>query len=147
MTTVPAMIVAERGTARVVASRRRRWSAGSFAAGSANTINCYVDRDIDVRMHRTRSGDRCRTSVVTPQEALRFGVILGVLATLWLGLLVNLAVRRARAGRDRLLRLRLHARHEAFDALEHRHRRRRGLHAGAHRLVRRDGAGRAARRS
>jgi protoheme IX farnesyltransferase len=87
VTTVPAMIVAERGMPGlwlIVATL----VGGSFAAGSANTINCYVDRDIDVRMHRTERRP-LPTSVVTPEEALRFGVILGVLATLWLGLLVN----------------------------------------------------------
>ncbi|HWL34800.1 MAG TPA: heme o synthase [Frankiaceae bacterium] len=87
VTTVPAMIVAERGMPAfwlIVATL----VGGSFAAGSANTINCYVDRDIDVRMHRTERRPLPK-SVVTPEEALRFGVILGVLATLWLGLLVN----------------------------------------------------------
>ncbi|HVF03400.1 MAG TPA: heme o synthase [Frankiaceae bacterium] len=87
VTTVPTMIVAERGWPSV-------WLVlatlvgGSFAAGSANTINCYVDRDIDVRMHRTERRPLPK-SVVTPAEALRFGIVLGVVATLWLGLAVN----------------------------------------------------------
>ena len=87
VTTVPTMIVAQRGMPSV-------WlvlatlAGGSFAAGSANTINCYVDRDIDVRMHRTERRPLPR-SVVTPAEALRFGVVLGVVATVWLGLFVN----------------------------------------------------------
>ena len=87
VTTVPAMVVAERGLPSL-------WLVlltlvgGSFAAGSANTINCYVDRDIDTRMHRT-SRRPLPAAVVTPAEALRFGVLLGVVATLWLGLLVN----------------------------------------------------------
>ena len=87
VTTVPAMIVAERGMPSfwlVLATL----VGGSFAAGSANTINCYVDRDIDVRMNRT-SRRPLPKSVVTPAEALRFGVVLGILATVWLGLLVN----------------------------------------------------------
>jgi len=87
VTTVPAMVVAERGLPSfwlILATL----VGGSFAAGSANTINCYVDRDIDVRMHRTERRPLPQ-SVVTPAEALRFGVILGVLATLWLGVLVN----------------------------------------------------------
>ena len=87
VTTVPAMIVAERGMPAwwlIVATL----VGGSFAAGSANTINCYVDRDIDTQMHRTERRP-LPNAVVTPAEALRFGVILGVLATLWLGLLVN----------------------------------------------------------
>ena len=87
VTTVPAMIVAERGLPSfwlILATL----VGGSFAAGSANTINCYVDRDIDVRMNRT-SRRPLPKAVVTPAEALRFGILLGVLATMWLGLLVN----------------------------------------------------------
>ena len=87
VTTVPAMVVAERGMPSwwlILATL----VGGSFAAGSANTINCYVDRDIDVRMNRT-SRRPLPKSVVTPGEALRFGIVLGVAATLWLGLLVN----------------------------------------------------------
>jgi len=87
VTTVPTMIVARRGMPSmwlVLATL----VGGSFAAGSANTINCYVDRDIDVRMHRTERRPLPR-SVVTPAEALRFGIVLGVVATVWLGLLVN----------------------------------------------------------
>ena len=87
VTTVPTMIVAERGmpSAWLVLATL---VGGSFAAGSANTINCYVDRDIDVRMHRTERRP-LPTSVVTPAEALRFGVVLGAVATVWLGLAVN----------------------------------------------------------
>jgi heme o synthase len=87
VTTVPTMIVAARGMPGVwlvVATL----VGGSFAAGSANTINCYVDRDIDQRMRRTERRP-LPTSVVTPVEALRFGIVLGVVATLWLGLFVN----------------------------------------------------------
>jgi protoheme IX farnesyltransferase len=87
VTTVPTMIVAARGmpSAWLVLATL---VGGSFAAGSANTINCYVDRDIDVRMHRTERRPLPK-SVVTPAEALRFGIVLGIVATLWLGLLVN----------------------------------------------------------
>jgi protoheme IX farnesyltransferase len=87
VTTVPTMIVAAHGMPSVwlvVATL----AGGTFAAGSANTINCYVDRDIDVRMHRTERRPLPK-SVVTPAEALRFGIVLGAVATLWLGLLVN----------------------------------------------------------
>jgi protoheme IX farnesyltransferase len=61
---------------------------GSLAAGSANTINCYVDRDIDAVMHRTRRRP-LPGAQVSPAEALRFGIVLGFAATLWLGLIVN----------------------------------------------------------
>ena len=87
VTTVPTMIVAARGLPGlwlVVATL----VGGTLAAGSANTINCYVDRDIDEVMHRTSRRPLPR-SIVTPGEALRFGIVLGLVATLWLGLLVN----------------------------------------------------------
>ncbi len=87
VTTVPTMIVAERGMPSVwlvVATL----VGGSFAAGSANTINCYVDRDIDTRMHRTERRPLPKHQV-TPESALRFGVVLGLVATLWLGVFVN----------------------------------------------------------
>ena len=66
---------------------------GSLAAGSANTLNCFVDRDIDALMHRTSRRPLAQAggaaTVVSPVEALRFGILLTVLATVWLGLLVN----------------------------------------------------------
>jgi protoheme IX farnesyltransferase len=61
---------------------------GTLAAASANTLNCYLDRDIDVVMHRT-SNRPLVTGAVTPREALVFGVVLGVLATAWLAVTVN----------------------------------------------------------
>jgi heme o synthase len=87
VTTVPAMVLAARGfpggwllVATLV--------GGSLAAGSANTINCYVDRDIDQLMHRTRSRPLVR-HVVAPRAALIFGLVLGVLATVELGFTTN----------------------------------------------------------
>ena len=87
VTTVPTMVVAARGLPSlwlVIATL----VGGTLAAGSANTINCYVDRDIDELMKRTARRPLPR-SIVTPGEALRFGIVLGLVATLWLGLLVN----------------------------------------------------------
>ena len=87
VTTVPTMILAERGMPPV-------WLVlatlvgGSLAAGSANTLNCYLDRDIDVHMQRTQQRPLV-TGELTPAQALRFGVVLGVAATVWLGLVVN----------------------------------------------------------
>ena len=87
MTTVPTMVLAEHGlpplglvAATVV--------GGALAAGSANALNCYVDRDIDTRMHRTKARPLV-TGVVTPREALVFGLVLGVVAVGWLALVVN----------------------------------------------------------
>ena len=63
---------------------------GTLAAGSANTINCVVDRDIDAVMSRTKRRPMARQQV-PPVAALRFGIVLGAAATLLLGL-------RARTG-------------------------------------------------
>jgi protoheme IX farnesyltransferase len=89
VTTVPAMMVAARGwPARFWWLVPATLMGGSLAAGSANTINCYVDRDIDDVMKRT-SRRPLPGHLVTPAQALRFGIVLGVASMLWLGLVVN----------------------------------------------------------
>ena len=52
VTTVPTMLLAEGGlpSLGLVAATL---VGGSLAAGSANALNCYLDRDIDAVMHRT----------------------------------------------------------------------------------------------
>lgn len=61
---------------------------GYLAAGGANAINQFVDRDIDATMSRTT--DRPVVSGrVSPTRALIFGVALGVASALLLGLMVN----------------------------------------------------------
>ena len=62
---------------------------GTLAAASANTINCYVDRDIDAVMGRTRRRPLVASHTVSPQAALRFGILLSVAATAWLGVVIN----------------------------------------------------------
>ena len=71
VTTVPTMLLADGGVPPV-------WLVlatlvgGSLAAGSANTLNCYLDRDIDRVMHRT--GHRpLATGAVTPRAACPTG--------------------------------------------------------------------------
>src|SRR5947209_3750741 len=61
---------------------------GTLAAGSANTVNCYLDRDIDEVMLRTAARPLVRHQV-SPAAALRFGLVLGAAATVWLAMLVN----------------------------------------------------------
>jgi protoheme IX farnesyltransferase len=61
---------------------------GALAAGAANAINCYWDRDIDAIMHRTR-GRPIPSRRVTPGRALVFGAALAVASVLVLGLAVN----------------------------------------------------------
>jgi heme o synthase len=88
VTTVPAMMLAQRGVPplRLVLVTL---IGGSLAAGCANALNCYLDRDIDTLMHRT--GNRpLVTGEVSPRGALVFGVVLGVVSFLVLGLAVNL---------------------------------------------------------
>ncbi len=82
VTTVPTMLLAEAGVPswRLVAATL---VGGALAAGSANTLNCYLDRDIDQVMHRTERRPLA-TGLVSPREALVFGVVLGVVSVAWL---------------------------------------------------------------
>lgn len=86
--TVPAMIVAKRGMPSL-------WLifatvlGGTLAAGGANAINMYVDRDIDAVMKRTQNRPLV-TGVVKPGETLVFAVILELLAFGFLWWQVNL---------------------------------------------------------
>jgi heme o synthase len=87
LTTVPVMFLAQGGVPPlwlVVATVL----GGTLSAGSANTLNCVYDADIDERMRRTRRRALPR-HVVSRRAALVFGLALGVVSTVWLGLLVN----------------------------------------------------------
>jgi protoheme IX farnesyltransferase len=87
VTTVPAMFLAAGGVPplRLVLLTM---AGGCLAAASANAFNCVLDRDIDERMRRTRRRPLPR-HIVDPRGATLFGLVLGVLATLWLGSFVN----------------------------------------------------------
>ena len=61
---------------------------GTLAAGSANAINQYLDRDIDEVMKRTRRRP-LPSSDVTPERALRFGFVLGTISFFFLAITVN----------------------------------------------------------
>lgn len=54
-------------------------SAGALAAGAASAYNSYLDRDLDAKMQRTR-GRPVPAGVIRPDQALRFGILLTVLA-------------------------------------------------------------------
>jgi heme o synthase len=91
VTTIPTMLLAQQGlpSARLVVLTL---VGGAFAAGSANTINCYLDRDIDAVMRRTSRRPLAKPTplaVIRPAEALVFGIVLGAAATLLLGMTVN----------------------------------------------------------
>lgn len=61
---------------------------GALAAGSANCINCYIDRDIDQIMGRTQRRS-LPSGRVQPKQALIFGIVLGIIAFIVLTLFVN----------------------------------------------------------
>jgi protoheme IX farnesyltransferase len=87
ITTVPAMMLADHGVPSVwliIATL----AGGSIAAGSANAINCYLDRDIDLLMRRTR-GRPLPAAEIAPEDALRFGFVLGAISFLFLSVTVN----------------------------------------------------------
>jgi protoheme IX farnesyltransferase len=88
VTTVPTMILAAEGWPgfRLVLATL---VGGALAAGGANAINMYVDRDIDRLMPRTQ-GRPLVTGIVTPRAALVFALGLEVAAFVLLTLLVNL---------------------------------------------------------
>jgi heme o synthase len=91
VTTLPTMLLADRDlpSLRLMAVTL---IGGALAAGSANTLNCYLDRDIDAVMKRTSRRPlvaRGGTAVVRPGEALASGILLGALSTVLLGVLAN----------------------------------------------------------
>lgn len=88
VTTLPTMVVARRGVPSV-GLMAATLVGGALAAGGANAINMYVDRDIDRLMHRTRNRPLV-TGTVTPRAALIFAVALEVVAFAELWALVNL---------------------------------------------------------
>jgi len=88
ITTLPTMILAQGGLPGIwlmVATLL----GGTLAAGGANAINMYVDRDIDKLMHRTAKRPLV-TGVIAPRNALIFAVTLEVVAFVELWAWVNL---------------------------------------------------------
>jgi heme o synthase len=88
VTTVPTMVVAERGlpslwlmVATVI--------GGTLSAGGANAINMYVDRDIDRLMKRTQHRPLV-VGVMSPRSALVFAIAIEAVAFVWLWGFVNL---------------------------------------------------------
>jgi protoheme IX farnesyltransferase len=88
ITTLPTMIVAQRGMPPVWLMGATLLG-GALAAGGANAINMFVDRDIDKLMHRTRKRPLV-TGAVAPRNALVFAITLEVVAFLELWGWVNL---------------------------------------------------------
>ena len=87
VTTVPAMFLA-----------RERFSplwltlvvlvGGALAAGAANALNCYIDRDIDQLMRRTANRP-LPAHTVSPRAALLFGLVLAVVSVTLMAAFTN----------------------------------------------------------
>lgn len=61
---------------------------GYLAAGGANALNNFLDRDIDVKMRRTRRRP-LPSHRIAPRQALRFGVALGAISFVLFAVFVN----------------------------------------------------------
>lgn len=87
VTTVPAMMLAARGVGSL-------WLivvvliGGSLSAGAANALNCYIDRDIDQLMRRTKRRP-LPTHTVAPRSALVFGLTLAVVSVALMAVFTN----------------------------------------------------------
>ncbi|MGO3279001.1 MAG: heme o synthase [Brevibacterium aurantiacum] len=83
VTTAPVMFLAAQGMPNI-------WLVintligGAAAAASASVFNCYVDRDIDAKMERTKHRPLV-TGEITPRAALIFAFALGLGSIFWLG--------------------------------------------------------------
>lgn len=85
--TVPTMFLAQEGIPNV-------WLVlavlvgGMMSAGSAGTFNCYIDRDIDRLMNRTK-GRPLVTGEISDRQALVFAWVLAIVSTGWFLLFTN----------------------------------------------------------
>ena len=85
ITTVPTMVLAEGGWPSF-SLILITLAGGTLAAGGANAINMYIDRDIDGLMERTKNRPLV-TGLIAPRSALVFAVALEIVAfaVLWAG--------------------------------------------------------------
>jgi heme o synthase len=88
VTTLPAMILAA-GELPSIELIAYVLVGGALAAGGANTINCWIERDRDQMMGRTRNRP-LPTGAVSPDAALVFGLLLEAGAFALLYATVNL---------------------------------------------------------
>jgi protoheme IX farnesyltransferase len=87
ITALGGMMMAERGwpsTGLVLATLL----GGALAAAGAGAINCWIDRDLDREMLRTRRRP-LPDGRIAPNHALLFGIVLGLAAFLLLAFWVN----------------------------------------------------------
>ncbi|WP_460917239.1 heme o synthase [Plantactinospora veratri] len=87
ISTVPTMMLADGGIPPL-------WLVGvvlvggSLAAGAANALNCYIDRDIDQVMKRTKRRP-LPTHTVAPRNALVFGLVLAAVSVALMAVFTN----------------------------------------------------------
>ena len=83
VTTIPTMFLAAKGFPSLSLVI---WTVvgGALAAGGANVLNCYLDRDIDALMHRTANRPSV-TGQISGRSMITFGLLLSIcaFATLW----------------------------------------------------------------
>ena len=85
--TIPTMFLAQEGIPNL-------WLVlvvllgGMMSAGSAGTFNCYIDRDIDRLMNRTK-GRPLVTGEISDREAIVFAWALAIISTAWFLLFTN----------------------------------------------------------
>lgn len=87
VTTVPAMVAAAGGVPNL-ALVAVVLLGGSLAAGAANALNCYLDRDIDEIMRRTARRP-LPAHTVAPRSALVFGLVLAVVSVTVMAVFTN----------------------------------------------------------
>ena len=85
ITTIPTMVVAYGGWPPF-SLMAYTFIGGTLAAGGANAINMYIDRDIDGLMERTKNRPLV-TGLIAPRNALIFAISLEIIAfaVLWAG--------------------------------------------------------------
>ncbi len=132
VTTVPAMMLAHGGMPSL-------WLVavvlvgGSLAAGAASVLNCYIDRDIDQVMRRTKRRP-LPAHTVTPRNALVFGLVLAVVSLAIMVAFTNLLAAGLTLAAIAVLRRGLHALAQAHHGDEHLLGRRLRRGPGADRL-------------
>ncbi len=94
VTTLPAMVLATRDVPGIQPLDwlwLTFWTliCGTLAAGAANAINQYLDRDIDERMARTRRRP-LPAHDITPERAMGFGIVLAIISVALMAWFVNL---------------------------------------------------------
>jgi protoheme IX farnesyltransferase len=87
VTTAPVMVLAANGIPNLWLVLATLFG-GALSAASANSFNCYLDRDIDAVMHRTKARPLV-TGELSPREALVFAFVTGIGSIVWLWAFTN----------------------------------------------------------